>query len=276
MKKISLLLLIALLAFACKKEKVDHWQEAQDAEAALTEIEKQKASAKEGGVLTPEIATELDEAWGKQFEATKAAYAAYYAESINTPDGQEVFATSRWTRRLNADQLEKVLNAVTDESFKAGELYEKQAMRLRNMKDSTPGNIYKDIESTDQEGNQICLSHFVGHGKYVLLDFWASWCPPCRADMPALVELYETYKDRNFEIVGYSLDQNKEAWLNGIEGMNMSWPQMSDLAYWDSPAVALYAVQSIPCTFLIDPDGKIIERGRSIEELKQIIALIIK
>jgi thiol-disulfide isomerase/thioredoxin len=144
------------------------------------------------------------------------------------------------------------------------------------MKTSIPGNPFKDIISKDPQGNEIKLSDYAGKGKYILLDFWASWCPPCRAEMPRLVELYDTYKDKNFEIIGYSLDEDEDAWKKGIEQLNITWPQMSDCESWDSPAVKLYAVQAIPCILLIDPDGTIIERDLAGEELSAKIKAVIK
>jgi alkyl hydroperoxide reductase subunit AhpC len=94
--------------------------------------------------------------------------------------------------------------------------------------------------------------------------------------MPNLVKLYNQYKDKNFEIVGYSLDKNEDAWKKGIKALKMNWAQMSDCEFWDSPAVKSYAVQGIPCTILIDPEGKIIKRGLCGEELAATLKDLIK
>jgi thiol-disulfide isomerase/thioredoxin len=201
------------------------------------------------------------------FEEAKKVYAAFFENYINTPYAQQVFSETKWTRRLNQEQLESVVNQVTDPAFKETEAYQNAANRLNAMKYTQPGYDYVNIVSKDPEGNAIELSEYVGKGKYVLLDFWASWCPDCRKEMPALVELYNTFKDRNFEIVGYSLDRKEEAWKKGIEDLNITWPQLSDCNYWESQGAKLYAVQWIPMTILINPEGKIIERGLSIDEL---------
>ena len=120
------------------------------------------------------------------------------------------------------------------------------------------------------------MANYVGKGKYVLLDFWASWCPDCRKEMPALVELYAACKDKNFEIVGYSLDKDKEAWKKGIEDLNITWPQFSDCDFWNSQGAKRYAVQFIPLTVLIDPEGNIIERGLNMDELKGKLDVLLK
>ena len=270
MKRVLYLFTIAFICFSCNNSNDPErdYQNAQKSEAQLEEMENQYNKAKEDGVLTAELKEKLDKEYEEQFEKVKEAYALFYKNNINTPLGEEVFSTSRWTRRLNQDQLESVL-AKAGDTFKATEAYQKNSERLHNMKTSVPGNVYKDIISKDPEGNEIALSEYAGKGKYVLLDFWASWCPPCREEMPNLVSLYEKYKDKNFELVGYSLDQAEDAWKNGIEKLNMTWPQMSDCEFWDSPAVKLYAVQSIPCTILIDPEGKIIERGLAGDNLSK-------
>ncbi|MDR2805779.1 MAG: TlpA family protein disulfide reductase, partial [Dysgonamonadaceae bacterium] len=112
-------------------------------------------------------------------------------------------------------------------------------------------------------------SDYAGKGKYVLLDFWASWCPPCRREMPALVELYNTYKDKNFEIVGYSLDETADDWKKGIEELHITWPQLSDCVKWKSIPVQTYDIHGIPNTVLIDPQGIIIAKGLRGEKLAE-------
>ena len=116
----------------------------------------------------------------------------------------------------------------------------------------------------------------MGKGKVVLVDFWASWCGPCRREMPNLVEAYKKYHNKGFEIVGVSLDRDAEVWKNGIEKLDITWPQMSDLKYWDCEGAKLYAVSSIPHTVLIDGEGVILARGLHGEELQKQIAEALK
>lgn len=107
----------------------------------------------------------------------------------------------------------------------------------------------------------------MGKGKYVLVDFWASWCGPCRTEMPNIVKTYEKYAGDDFEIVGVSFDSKKEAWTKSINEMKLTWPHMSDLKGWNCAAAKLYAISGIPHTILFDRKGKIIARNLHGEEL---------
>jgi thiol-disulfide isomerase/thioredoxin len=104
------------------------------------------------------------------------------------------------------------------------------------------------------------VSDYVGKNKLVLIDFWASWCAPCRAEMPTVVKAYDLYHKKGLEIVGVSLDQNKDNWVNAIELLGQKWPQMSDLKGWDCAGAQIYGIQSIPANVLIDSQGKIVAR----------------
>lgn len=146
---------------------------------------------------------------------------------------------------------------------------------LASMKLRQTGTTYRDLTMNDPEGRTVKLSQWVGKG-YVLVDFWASWCGPCRAEMPNVVESYKRYHDRGYEIVGVSFDQKKDAWTEAIGKLGMTWPQMSDLKGWDCAASEVYGVNSIPSNILIDPQGKIVASDLRGEELLNKLAEIYK
>ncbi len=123
------------------------------------------------------------------------------------------------------------------------------------------GQQYTDLEMAAPDGTMHKISELVGPGKWVLVDFWASWCGPCRAEMPNVVEAYNEYHAKGFEVIGVSFDQKKEAWVNAIGQLKMPWLQISDLRGWNCAAAPVYMINSIPDNILIDPQGKIIDRA---------------
>jgi peroxiredoxin len=121
------------------------------------------------------------------------------------------------------------------------------------------GSVVADFSQADTAGNPVNISAF--RGKYVLLDFWASWCRPCRQENPNVVAAFEKFKDKNFTIVGVSLDQNKKAWIDAIKMDGLNWSHMSDLKGWGNQVAALFKITSIPQNLLLDPQGRIIAKN---------------
>ncbi len=136
------------------------------------------------------------------------------------------------------------------------------------------GKPVVNFSQLDTAGNSFALESL--KGKFVLLDFWASWCRPCRQENPNVVMAYNNYKDKNFTILGISLDQAKPAWLDAIKMDNLTWPHVSDLKGWGNEVAAMYSVQSIPQNFLIDPNGILIGKNLRGEALQRKLAQLIK
>ena len=133
------------------------------------------------------------------------------------------------------------------------------------------GTLAPDFVEKDVTGKQVRLSQF--RGSYVLIDFWASWCGPCRQDNPNVVKLYNRFRDKNFAVLGVSLDkpEGKAAWLKAIKDDGLTWPQVSDLKGWQSGVPKLFGVRAIPQNFIIDPEGKIIAANLHGEELHRFV-----
>ena len=138
--------------------------------------------------------------------------------------------------------------------------------RVNEMNKLNIGTLAPEIKLQDTKGVFFSLSSL--KGKIVLIDFWASWCKPCRAENPNVVKVYEKYKSKGFEILGVSLDKDRDAWLKAIEEDKLAWKQVSDLALWNSIVVQLYNITGIPYTVLVDKDGKIIAKNLRGEELE--------
>lgn len=172
---------------------------------------------------------------------------------------------------MDTPQLAEIVNLVPDK-FASDEAISTIKQQVNKLTATAVGQKFTDFELKDPEGNPIKLSDYAGKGKVVLVDFWASWCGPCRQEMPNVIKVYNQYKDKGFEIVGVSLDQTADAWKKGIADLDITWPQMSDLKYWQCEAAAIYGVSAIPHTVLIDKDGTIIERNLRGEKLYERIA----
>ncbi|HTD98645.1 MAG TPA: TlpA disulfide reductase family protein [Mucilaginibacter sp.] len=175
------------------------------------------------------------------------------------------------------NEIEPLLNGLSKE-IRETETARTLKNALENLKATAIGAMAPDFEQTDTLNRPVRLSSF--KGKYVLLDFWASWCVPCRQENPNVVKAYNRFKDKNFTIIGISLDKRDGAfaWMNAIRQDHLNWTQLSDLKFWNNAVAQLYFVQGIPKNFLIDPSGKIIAqdlRGDDLEaKLEEVLGKI--
>ena len=138
------------------------------------------------------------------------------------------------------------------------------------------GKPFTDLEMNDTEGKAHKLSEYCGKGRYVLIDFWASWCGPCRMEMPNVKANYEKYHAKGFDVVGLSFDNKADAWKKAINDMDLNWIHLSDLKGWRSIAAQTYGIQGIPASLLVNPKGIIVARDLRGEALGKKLAEIFK
>ncbi len=170
---------------------------------------------------------------------------------------------------LKFEEIQELKNGLSGEAVKTPYFKELDS-KLKVIENVQIGKVAPDFKLTNPDGKEIELKSF--RGKYLLIDFWASWCRPCRMENPNVVKVYKQYKDKGLEILGVSLDNEKSKWVEAIEKDGISWAQVSDLKGWRSDVAKLYGVQSIPQTVLLDKDGKIIAKNLRGEELSKKMA----
>jgi len=179
-------------------------------------------------------------------------------------------AIQRFDPEKELELYEMVLKGLKDK-IGDSELYMEFYNRVEVAKQLMPGSVFPDMISKTPAGEDLKLSESLGE-KYTLVDFWASWCKPCRAENPAVVTAYNNHNKKGFEIYGVSLDKEKESWIQAIKVDNLPWAQVSDLLFWQSPSALQYNIRSIPANFLIDADMKIVAKNLRGAELDSKLA----
>ncbi len=207
----------------------------------------------------------------------------YLKQFINTNNNPTVCALAlTWASRSFSPSefssaLNELLRKYPDNAVLQGmkESYDLQQAAMDRQKQAAwVGKQAPELSLPDANGNMISLASF--KGKYLLVDFWASWCAPCRAENPNVVRAYRTFSGKNFAILGVSMDSDKDAWEQAVMADSLTWTQVSDLKKWDSKAVETFRFNGIPYNVLIDPQGKIIGEGLEGPDLLKRLAEVLK
>jgi peroxiredoxin len=225
------------------------------------EINRQAATIHEGDSAAITSLQQQADTFNQQMRNTGIAFIQYHPRAIAS-----IFVLMNEMHNMAPRELQSLLNAFPD-TIKNTRYWKMATLQINMMAATAIGADAPAFTMNDVHGNPVSLSSF--HGKYVLVDFWASWCGPCRAENPNVVKAYEKYKDKNFTVLGVSLDKSRSSWINAIQQDGLQWTQVSDLGGWGNAAAQLYHVYSIPANFLLDPSGKIIAknlRGRALEQ----------
>jgi len=222
---------------------------------------------KNWGKVSKEEQAKLEEKYAELRKAKRERADKYIAAHPNSPLSLHLV-----TERAQMGEYTNVRKAydLLGDQVKAGEGGKRLAERLNVLKRSMIGEQMLDFTQNDTEGKPVRFADF--RGKYVLVDFWASWCGPCRAENPNVLKAYNKYKNKNFTVLGVSLDDNAERWKKAIADDGLPWTQVSDLKGWKNEVSTYYGIMGIPSTLLVDPSGKIIAKDLRGEMLNKKLA----
>lgn len=232
-------------------------------------IQQKFQAAAMDGSLTPEIEKQLSEEYmaenSKVLDAVKK-----FALTNNNSVLSAYIVLTQLANNMELSELDSIVSnypkAIQASPFVIALNEKVNVERL-----TAVGQPFIDFTHPGTDGNMITLSSFIGKN-YILLDFWAGWCTPCRRENPNLVNLYNQYKEKGFDIFGVSLDRRKQEWVEAVAADGIKWTQVSDISGWENPVAKMYGVQSIPANLLISPEGKIIGKNLRGEDLAKKLA----
>lgn len=246
----------------------DIYQNLQDKLAPSENRQDELRRIASGDNLSEDTINALREEYTRLDNEINVIRKTYMKENIKLPVGIMLF--KQYSRICNIEEKQQLLAAIPAE-YQNDATVKDIAQQLQNEIATAPGKQFTDFTMQSPDGKTVSLSDYAGKGKYILVDFWASWCGPCRAAMPTYIEFYNKNKGKNIDIVGVSFDNNADAWKKAIESLSIPWHHMSDLKGWNCQAGQIYNIRAIPNTLLIDPQGKIVGKGLPLEEIEKLL-----
>ncbi|WP_344675190.1 TlpA disulfide reductase family protein [Sphingobacterium kyonggiense] len=247
------------LAFSDERTKIRNKFATPDYKAYEDKIE-----SLEGQI--EQLKAERDQKFGKWEDLYQEAQLKFIETHPNSSLSIQFLESMVSVETVN-DKVKSLFNALNPELKKSAK--GKKLQNIFNASNFRIGSIAPDFEQPDANGKMVKLSDF--RGKYVLVDFWASWCVPCRQENPNVVKAFQAYKDKGFTILGVSLDDKKENWLKAIKDDGLNWTNVSDLKGWRNEAAQLFAISAVPSNMVLSPEGKIIAKDLRGEDLEKFL-----
>lgn len=244
-------------------------EERRESDSKQDALIKQMKEAEAAGTLTPEQEEQWSDERMRYYDEGNDITYRHVKENINNPAFWDDIHNAAIMRSV---EEQKALIAGADERVQGLKSVQDIREWVAVLERTAVGQPFTDFRMSDPDGKEVALSDYVGKEKYVLVDFWASWCGPCREELPNVKAAYEKYKGKGLDIVGVSLDSNHDSWLKAIRELDLPWHHLSDLKGWDCEGSQLYGVMGIPHTVLIDKNGTIIARDLHGEGLQEKLA----